>query len=838
MPYLDPGLLELRIHGVRNTPSHLMLRATPADVQRTRGDHLAGFSIDRDSEAGHRVEAYSWGRLARFTGFPALGRLGDSLVRVVWFTLAPFGLANTAYWSRHQLGKGPTPAPAGGGPPATGGGTLPEVIGEGRLAGTVRLLGLALTLLFVSTATTVALDMAAVGRGGFIRGGLGDWPVGARTVVLTMLPVLALCVVVLLSVLARTRYLPGPRGASPAVPERATAPLEDHGTADGSGDTPPPGHVLARRGLWRIGAGIRFLGLLHVAGALAWIGSIVALARVDAMLTGGPRLQSGMDVTWALLLAVGLSVSAAVGVGLLRSQAHDPRTRAPAGHRVMLGAGTAVLLAAMACSLADGRPAGRPGLGELAADDPAMAGSRGGGLATVLVTLVLTVLLVVLLVRSPRGVTEGDRVAVAWGGRGPFVFASLAVGFALLLSFSTVILAGWVLENTEPPVVYLLFASGFTLLTGAALAGLAVQLLLSWRAGAGEEARERSEVRDRLLADAGPWAEAPVISTAVRAIWISRRVSSLLRRAEASTAWLAAAVLVGLMASVVLNAAWLLGWPGLEGWWPVVRGTGTVGLWIGVALVAAIAVLSGRGQSRPAGLLWDLMCFLPTQAHPFGPPCYSERVVPEVANRVEEWMQPHGDGGRRVIFSAHSIGTVLAVCVLFHLAARGMTDTQLRRIGLLSYGTQLRRYFARFFPQVMGPQVLSIVPAPPPSADGRDPWPPGLADEVAEEQRTGWLPGAAVHLQAPGSLWEIVQDRWTNLHRPSDPVGFTVRYGSSGSGTPKASDTPGAADGMDVQAEEFVRGAYQFTVATHQGYLESAAYAQEFAALVGRLGRD
>jgi hypothetical protein len=826
MPHLDPGLLELRIHGIRNTPSHLMLRAIPANVERTRGDQLAGFSIDRASEAGHRIEAYSWGRLARFTGFPALGRLGDSLVRAVWFTLAPFGLANTAYWSRHQFGKGPTSAPTGGGPPVTAGCPLPEVIGEGRLAGTVRLLGLALTLLFVSTAATVALDMAAVGRGGLIRDTLAGWPPGARTAVLTMLPVLALTVIVLMSALARTRYLPGPPSAAPVTPVEPTPPADHEDTVGHAGGRNAPSHVLARSGLWRVGAGMRFLGLLHTAGALAWIGSIAALARVDAMLTGGSMDGGVMDVAWAVLLAAGLSVTAVVGVRILNSQAHDPRTHAPAGHRVLLGAGIAVLLAAVVCSLVDGRPATHPGLGELAADDPAMAGTRGGGLATVLVTLWLSILLVVLLVRSRRGVAEQDRDAVAWGGRGPFVFSSLAVGFALLLSFSTVILAAWVLGSYEPPVVHLLFASGFTVLIGAALAGLAVQLLLSWRAGRSGSARELAEVRDRLLADAGHWAEAPVISTAARAVFISRRVASLLRRAEVTTAWLAGAVLVGLAVSVVLNAAWLIGWPGLDGWWPLVRWTGTVGLWIGVVLVAAIAILSGQGQSRPAGLLWDLMCFLPTQAHPFGPPCYSERVVPEVTDRIEEWLQEPVDGMRRVVLSAHSMGGVLAVCVLFHLSARGMTDDRLQRIGLLSYGSQLRRYFARVFPQVLGAQVLSIVPAPPPSADGRDPWPPELPDEVDQERSTQWLPGAAESLRAPGSLWWIAQDRWTNLHRPNDPLGFTVRYGDSGS-----------ADGMDVQAEEFVRGTYQFTVATHQGYLESVAYARAMEQLVSRLGR-
>lgn len=813
MPHLDPGLLELRIHGVRNTPSHLMLGAVPADVERTRGDHLAGFSIDRASDAGHRVEAYSWGRLARFTGFPALGRLGDGLVRAIWFTLAPFGLANTAYWSRHQLGRAPAPSAHGGA--GTTSCPLPEMIGEGRLAGTVRVLGLALTLLFVSTAATVALDMAGQGHHGYVRHLLGGWSPAARTVLLTLVPLLAVGVLALLSALARTRYLPAPRGDRR---EAVQSPGETTAPAD---DGPPPaaedvtGHVLARPGLWRAGAGMRLPGLLHGAAALSWTGTVVALARVDpGVATGpapGPDAVRLPEITWPVLLAVGLGVTAAVGIRILRSQAHAPDARVPAGHRILLGAGALVLLAALGCSLAAG---------------PSPAGSRGGALSTVMVTGVLAALLVLLLLCSRRGVPPQDRAAVAWGGRAPFVFAALSVGFALTLSFSTVILAGWLLGDAGPPVAHLLFSAGFTLVAGAAVAALAVQLARAWRTGSSAAPGERAAVRDRLMADAGPWAEEAVIDIAARAIWTSRRSASLLRRAEVSTAWLAAAVPVGLVCSLALIAVWLADRPGAAAWWPVVRGAGTVGLWTGVALVAVITVLSGRGQSRPAGLLWDLMCFLPTQAHPFGPPCYSERVVPEVADRVEDWLQPRSDSGRRVVLAAHSMGSVLAVCVLFHLSARGLPHDRLQRIGLLSYGSQLRRYFSRFFPQVLGPAVLSVVPAPPSDPGGRDPWPPVMTDEVAAEGRAGWWSGPAMRLRAPGSLWWVLRDRWTNLHRPTDPLGFTVRYGDQA-----------PADGMDVQAEEFVRGAYQFTVATHQGYLESAAYARAFEALVGRLGR-
>ncbi|QCU78216.1 hypothetical protein E7744_08555 [Citricoccus sp. SGAir0253] len=836
-PPHDPGLLELRIHGVRNTPPHRMLQTTPSRVVSTRGDALAGFSTARGSTAGHRVEAYAWGRLARFTGLPALGRVGDAAVRAAWFSLAPFGLVNTAYWSRHQLGTGPTSAPAGAGVPGGPGDgeetdTVHDVIGRGRSAGTVRVLGLALTLLFVTTATTIALDMAAASRGGWVRDLLAQWPAGARTALLAGLPVLAVTALAVLSTVSRTRYLPGPRDRGPRDRE------PDAGRPDGDATPAPaaagpagPPPALARRGLWRVGAGMRRLGVLHGAAALAWTGTVLGLGRVPWVLAAGWPAEP-LARSWVVVVVLGAVVTAAVGIRILRPQVHDPRSRTPVLHWVLLAAGAGVLVAGVACSLLDGRLPDRAGSTVLPGSPPgpptgtpaAPVEGGGGGLAVVGVTVALVLLLGVLLVQGAGAVPRERRDAVAWRGQGPFVFAALACGFALVLSFSAVIVAGWVLGDTAPPVLYVVFAAGFTLLALAALLALGVQFVLAWRAGGEGAAAELAAVRERLVTDAGAWDEAPVVSTAARAVWASRRRASLFRRAEVTAGWAAAAVLAGLVASAVLGGAWLAGWPVLEQAWPVLRAAGQAGLWAAVALVVTTAVLSARDQGRPVGLLWDLMCFLPTQAHPYGPPCYSERVVPEVVDRIEDWLRPEGAGRRRVLLSGHSMGLVLALCVLFHLSARGMPAARFRRLGLVSYGTQVRRYFGRFFPEVLGAPVLSTVPAPPPSAAGRDPWPPLLAGEVRREADAGWTPAPGSPGPVPGHLWELLGERWTNLYRPNDPLGFTVRYGAAW-----------PADGMDVQAEEFVRGAYQFTVATHDAYLESAAYARAVRDVAGRL---
>lgn len=447
------------------------------------------------------------------------------------------------------------------------------------------------------------------------------------------------------------------------------------------------------------------------------------------------------------------------------------------------------------------------------------------------------VALVLLLVagQSVAG-SRGRRKTLGWFGLGPVVLACVAVAFAQGLTFFVVRAAGWAFGVEHLPDLFTHLGAGFAVLTAGIVILMLVRAAATWATRWGPEPSPTA--RESLERAGATWPDPADTATAARLVRSSRRLASFLRRAETFVLWLAVLAFISLCVGVLHGFRWLTDDPQALPWFVSLGpGWGIAGLWAAVGLVVLVVVLSSRNESRPLSLLWDLMCFLPTQAHPFGPPCYSERVVPEMADRIEDWLrgfdQTVGAGSRdsaddhpgeaagtqqadrrRVILAAHSMGLVLAISVLFHLHARGVPAVTLQRIGVVSYGVQVRRYFARFFPGVFGPHVLSLVPAESPAILGRDPWPPHL-----EHERDGTPAGHPVV-----DLRAVLGERWINLYRPNDPLGFPVRYGS----TAPAKD-------MDRHAEEFDPSAYRFTVAAHLHYLPTRAYRQAVRDLAGRL---
>jgi hypothetical protein len=134
-------------------------------------------------------------------------------------------------------------------------------------------------------------------------------------------------------------------------------------------------------------------------------------------------------------------------------------------------------------------------------------------------------------------------------------------------------------------------------------------------------------------------------------------------------------------------------------------------------------------SSRGAiGILWDVGTFWPRAAHPFAPPCYAERAVPDLTWRIAAWTE-RTDG--RVLISGHSQGSVLAAAAVWQLPS-----SVRRRIALLTYGSPLERIYGRWFPAHFGPGALD-----------------------------------ALHREV---------DCWRNLWRLTDPVGGPVRVGGDG----------------------------------------------------------
>lgn len=181
---------------------------------------------------------------------------------------------------------------------------------------------------------------------------------------------------------------------------------------------------------------------------------------------------------------------------------------------------------------------------------------------------------------------------------------------------------------------------------------------------------------------------------------------SILVGAVWTTALLAAVGVVVTVIRVPTGGTWDVL---LQGLW---LGNGVVALavWFFVALFGGAVWLvrrgvSDRGIRRQVGRLWDVVTFWPRIHHPFAPPCYSERVVPMLAQRIRSLIDD-GERGYRVVLTGHSQGSVVA------LAAVALLPTTVRpRVALVSYGSPLAVLYERIFPAVVHPRLFTSLPS-------------------------------------------------------------------------------------------------------------------------------
>lgn len=859
----EPSTLELRIHGVRNTPPHELLRSgkTPIatdDVELSWGDELAGFyraktgtGAPPDGAGARVVEAYSWGRLARFTGVSVAGKIADALVRTAWFLLMPFGLTNTAYWSRPlpRVRLQPESAKAGAALMYA-----EDARHGGDGAGRIRLFALVLTLYFVVTAAVVSLDLIAVqcfpadvaAREDQICStlpafldGLTLWTRGQRIALFAVVPLLGMGVLAAVAYLARTRYHPRPNLSGPAA-----------GAGIGAGP-----HVavptLTIPNLWEARREIRYNGWLHVwatvaamAAIVAWDG-LVSRHGMDACVDLDTffskcipqfapermgRVWSSVvgSITMGAWLLGALAVAGAA-IETVRKSADNPDLPSRGG-RPWRGpiAAAAILSAAGAGGASIVAPGNTDGEGK---------GMAGLSAAPAGLMAAMLVLIAAMYLLSRKGY---DLRALGWRGKGSAVFSTLALGAATILSSAVVGAAVTLLQGNlvrrstsddamwryGAPIEEVLAAPPvFRLFGGVLLAVIFVAAVVwglsSWLAVRAMSWNTEDAAVDDLLDAYGAARPLAQERAAGRKLAASRRTASLAHRAEAIAALVTLLIFLGLLASLVLaiftgdsKTGWLAEVAGLVG------SLGALGLAAAGAGILTLAVMSARPNSRPLALLWDLMCFMPKAAHPFGPPSYGERAVPEFAARIGAWLEgaegspPRGTG--KVAISAHSLGAIIAVAALFHLKAT-RPGVPFERIGLLTYGTQLRPYFGRFFPELFGPAVLSTAPV---GRTGlRAPGGP-LSERESLHSPSG---PACLNL---GSILGPGRSRWINLYRKTDYLGFPVLY--RGSGGTECVDT-------DPYAQEMDPYTYQFMVVSHSDYLQTPQYEQAIATVISGL---
>lgn len=250
----------------------------------------------------------------------------------------------------------------------------------------------------------------------------------------------------------------------------------------------------------------------------------------------------------------------------------------------------------------------------------------------------------------------------------------------------------------------------------------------------------------------------------------ARRTAALTHRAEtfldivgAITAPVALIIIVTSMCGV---PPWEL--PGL-GW---TRTVATASMWLVVGMSAGLIALGSQirrsEKARKAvGVIWDLTTFWPRAAHPLAPPCYAERVIPELLIR-SRWVlgKPATQGERNhLILSGHSQGSLIVLSTASRLG-----PDELGRTRMITYGSQIRALYGRIFPRVFGPATVGNAPT-----TGQ----PRLNDPAPDLPRTDGLSGPEDDPTIPpGDNFRArlasVHGEWVNLFRRTDPIGWRV----------------------------------------------------------------
>ncbi|MFE2600257.1 hypothetical protein ACFXCZ_27835 [Streptomyces sp. NPDC059396] len=790
-PRSGAAALELLIHGVGGATPQEMLD-DPRTVRIT-GDKTAAVyrrTDDADAERhpgryadGPVPEAYCWSNLTSGNGSRAL-----------WLLLLPFMVVNLAHWMR----------------PATKGLGWAQ-----RLYGLlVRLVALTLTVLLTATACEVALDLTAwqcAGSAscvaerswlGFLSPeGHGWWAQPGRRLALAALVPTAL--VVLLWYLSNRTWSayesqrPPTNGQSAGFGTHNEQPEQPHTTGRPADDQRPsvsqgPARTrpaLGRPGFWY---GRRLVARLRAAHTAAGFLTVAAVLT-EAVTDHDTAVDSGPGALLGRLLQATLVVCAAVVLWVVCSRGRSERRRDTTLDRMLISVlpVTALALLVLAAVYAAWS---RPGW--------VSAGTLPGDIAFRVIALAQVALVVALAVTAHVLHRPVAHRRTAMRGLGGPAVAMLACALGGVMTGGV---AQWVADRLDgdatpgmgegaiagPPVLLSWQASVIPVLLALLLIPAAVLGVRTVRA--------TRRLMPDVQAEYGAYGTAGEHGTErVKTGTDTARTRQVAGARAAAALTDAAPWLVGLIS----GAALLLGSAALVGSWlsgevpgQAAKGTDSflestadiaqsVGSWL-IGFGFILFVTWGRRAYRDAsarrtiGILWDVGTFWPRAAHPFAPPCYAERAVPDLTWRIAAWT---GTTGGRLVLSGHSQGSVLAAAAVWQLPAAVR-----HRVALLTYGSPLERLYGRWFPAYFGAGPLG---------------------ELSRE----------VHC-------------WRNLWRVTDPIGGPVRVPAH-DGRPEVDCEPF----KDPLA--FGRTALRplpEPVLGHSDYQADPAFAAERAALLDRL---
>lgn len=733
--------LELLVHGVGGTTPQVMLE-DPHIVQLT-GDAVAGTYRrwpDRDAEqsgggqdrtgqdgtgqdgtgqdgtgesgAGQQPstveEAYSWGGLTSGSGGRAL-----------WLLLLPFMLANLAHWMRPAAPR-----------------TAAAQRGYDLV---VRLIAVSLTVLLTGCVCEAALDLLAwqcAGTAGcaahhswlgFASAAHGGWwsQPGRRLLLAALLPLALVAALWRISLRTWASY----EAQRPAAVGRRT-------------DVPP----MQMPGFWYGMRLVRRLRVIHVAAGLLTVALAVLLPVLCRDRSTGGAARAADWTLLGLLLALAAGVFTALARSSRRETEQDDR---PDSWPMRCLHWAALALLGLVLLDAGWARDGWRSVGR-------MPGS--GGLFDVLCLLQLLLVLLLgavaltlrraateqpsaeatptatpstatpptatppteaplgpepLAVPGPgRAVPGGDEAfggpnGPALRGLGGPVTAMLGIGLGNLLTAGTVVWAAeWLMGKGTlgqtlpgPPQLLTWHSTGLPVLALLLLGPLGV---LATRMRRHKRALEPQVDAAYAVTPGRGGSRTGQIAGALAKARMLDSAPLLVGSLAALAFLLAAAALAGALADGQTPALAAAHAPTLIAY--AVTTLQSLGGWLVCGFLLALVALGKRvyknaATRRSVGVLWDIGTFWPRAAHPFAPPCYAERAVPDLDWRIRTWLS--GDQDRKLVLSAHSQGTVLAAAAVWQL------DPPTRaRVALLTYGCPLRRLYGRFFPAYMGDQDL------------------------------------------------------------------------------------------------------------------------------------